>query len=129
MKNLEQIRAAQALKFWNSDPAKKVPGREASEIVRKLPALLLTNGLLATIASAKAGSEGWKIVMEEIGSFLSPGKMGILPAPAPRLDNLITVLTNELSDSLLLQRATAESLAYAGYLRRFAPGRQNSAEE
>ena len=121
MKNPEQTRAAQALKFWNSEPAKKLAGREGAEVLRRLPALLLTNGLLATLAYAKTSPEPWKILMDEISAFLSPGKMGVLPAPAPNLDSLIQVLTNELSDSLLLQRATAEALFYTGYLKRFAP--------
>ncbi len=121
MKNLEQTRAAQALKFWSSDAAKKLGAREATEILRRLPPLILTNGLLASLAHAKASPDSWRIVLEEIGAFLSPGKMEVLPVPAPNLDSFLQALTNELSDSLLLQRATAEALLYLGYLQRLAP--------
>jgi hypothetical protein len=121
MKNLEQIRAAHALKFWNSEAARKLPGRECADILRQLPSLLMSHGLLATLAHAKINSETWKILMDELGAFLSPGKMGVLPAAAANLDNLIQILTQDSSDSLLLQRATAEIFLYLGYLKRFAP--------
>jgi hypothetical protein len=129
MKNLEQIRAAQALRFWNSEPARRVAGREGGDPVQKLPVLILSNGLLATIAFAKANGAGFEILAREIGEFLSPGHMNVLPAPAPDLDHFIKVLTHEKSDSLLLQRATTEALAYLAYLKRLGPNRRERLED
>ena len=50
MKNLEQIRAANALAYAESD-AKKT-NSDGGNVVKKLPALLMTNGLLAAAAFA-----------------------------------------------------------------------------
>jgi hypothetical protein len=47
--------------------------------------------------------------------------MKILPVATSNLDQFLVVLTNERSTSLLLQRATAEAMAYLAYLRRLAP--------
>ncbi len=47
MKNLEQIRAANAPAFWKSPPA-AVKGAEGGNVISKLPAMLINNGLLAT---------------------------------------------------------------------------------
>jgi CRISPR type III-B/RAMP module-associated protein Cmr5 len=50
MKNLEQIRAANALAYADSD-AKKT-NSDGGNVVKKLPALIMSNGLLAAAAFA-----------------------------------------------------------------------------
>jgi hypothetical protein len=121
MKNLEQIRAAHAVRFWKSEPARKITAPDDLECVQNLPALILRLGLLATLAFAKTQGHIGRILMDDLASHLSPGRGGILPVPAPNLDGLIHVLTHELSDTVLLQRATAETLAYLRFLVRFGP--------
>ena len=121
MKNLDQLRAAQAARFWKSEPARKLAAADALADVHKLPALVLNNGLLATLALAKSHGQAVRIIMDDLAAFLSPGRIGVLPVPASNLDSLINVLTHELSDTLLLQRATGETLAYLRFLVRFAP--------
>jgi CRISPR-associated protein Cmr5 len=112
MKNLEQIRAAAAL-----EPAKALD-RSA---VNKLPAMILNNGLLATIAFCHAESSGSN----------RPQMASALQATARHLagQKLLESETSDLiafardlsgRDSHHLQRATAEALAFIGYLRRFA---------
>ena len=51
MKNLEQIRAAHALRFWKPDHAQPPSARGVNEgdIISKLPSLIISNGLLATM--------------------------------------------------------------------------------
>lgn len=112
MQNLDQIRAAAAL-----EPAKKLD-RSA---ISKLPGLILNNGLLA--AAAFCGAEGGggnrphlRLAMEATAGHLS--RRGIV---APNIAT-IAALIGDLSqrDSITLQRATAEALAYLAYLKRFA---------
>ena len=133
MKNLEQIRAAQALKFWNRPgKAEGVAGATPAEVeaTRRLPVLLLKHGLLATLALAKSQGERSALgkLMLEIGGFLGSSERRVLPPLPPRrpgesaLDPLIRLLTEgDAANSQRLQQATAEALAYGGYLRRFAP--------
>jgi hypothetical protein len=123
MQNMEQYRAAGALQFWSGEAVKRALGREDAGIVNQLPVLLAANGLLAVVALAKNTGGLAELLVVDIGRFLASPDLKVLPTPVPNLDQLISVLTNERSTALLLQRATAEALAYAGYLRRFAPRR------
>jgi CRISPR type III-B/RAMP module-associated protein Cmr5 len=120
MKNLEQIRAAAAL-----DPAKLLD-RSA---VNKLPAMILTNGLLATIAFCHSESNG--------GNRLHMANALMATAKHLAGQNLTTAGANDLMafaedlsirDSHELQRATAEALAFIAYLRRFAKKDNNGNE-
>lgn len=113
MKNLEQIRAAHALK-----PAENLD-RSA---INKLPALILTNGLLATAAfcEAESSAEGriyMKRAMDATAQHLA--ECGLLATDKATTRKLIDDLS--LRDSHHLQRATAEALAFIAYLKRFAP--------
>lgn len=127
MKNLEQIRAANALACADS------LDRQA---VRKLPALVLANGLLAA-ASFSLDSESRKnmrAVWVAIGSHLHQ-RGHLKAAPAGQGDNArIKSLVEDLCgrSSAELQNAAAEALAYLGYLKRFTPkpaGEPDDAED
>lgn len=145
MKNLEQIRAKHALAFWEpayeklrqateaemrgdkrtaerlrGDIDETYGGAAGGDVVRGLSSLIINNGLLASIAFAKEKGKGYDTFMKEIGRFLgSTGDDGrkVLPQQVASLDQFISVLTS--NDSELLQQATAEALAYLGYLKRF----------
>lgn len=131
MKNLEQIRAAHALAYWN-EPAHRNAneGAEGGEVVAKLPGLILGSGLLATLAFAKHKGGGHEALMTEVTRHLANEHVHAMPAPvgyrpgerADTFDPHIRTLCE--STSLILQRATAEALAYIGYLKRFAPDDQ-----
>jgi CRISPR/Cas system CMR-associated protein Cmr5 small subunit len=112
MQNLEQIRAAAAL------PAALHLKRSA---ISKLPGLILNNGLLA--ASAFCDAPG--------GGNNRPDQARAIDAVAIHLAargivgnqvNTIQLMIRDLSarDSLALQRATSEALAFLSYLKRFA---------
>lgn len=112
MQNLEQIRAAAALK-----PAE---GLDRSA-VNKLPALIIANGLLAAAAfcQAEGGGEnrkGMKRAMDAIAAHLAG--QGRLGASVKTTEALIEDLAHR--DSYDLQQATTEALAYLAYLKRFA---------
>jgi CRISPR type III-B/RAMP module-associated protein Cmr5 len=121
MKNLEQLRAQHALQFWaNSQSSTK--GQNDGDVVSKLPSLILNNGLLATLAFAKSKGGGHETLCECILKYLSEQMPGLRPEGyrpgAGKLDPYIEALTR--ADSILLQRATTEALAYLSYLKRFA---------
>lgn len=128
-RNLEQIRALHAFRFWSQDwpdrerggrRLKDIKGEQGGDVVRGLSSLIITNGLLAALAFAKDKKKGYQTFMEEIGRYLcSSGEDGrsVLKSPTASLDDFITVLTQE--NSFVLQRATEESLAYLAYLKRF----------
>jgi len=111
MQNLDQIRAAAALKLL---PEGKPHTFDRSDVVG-IPALILTNGLLAAAAfSCEEGNkarQGMKQAFNGIAGHLQ--ERGIIAT-----SSLIEDLSKR--DSLTLQRATAESLAFVAYLKRFA---------
>ncbi len=112
MKNLEQIRAANAL-----DPAKNL----SRSAVNKLPAMILANGLLATAAfcNAEGGGENradMKKALEATAKHLAD--RGYLAAGTSTVAEMIQDLSQRTSHEL--QQATAEALAFIAYLKRFA---------
>ena len=130
MQNLDQVRAAHALdwlKKVNTDPNRPALVRRDAA---KLPAMLLSNGLLATFAFAceegKAPRAGLKKACEGITAHLAHTTTGL-----PELTAITSpeTLTDKLakSDAFCLQRATAEALAYLSYLKRFAPKKNEAA--
>jgi len=113
MQNLEQIRAAAALK-----PAKNLD-RSA---VNKLPALILANGLLATAAFCEAEGGGdnrghMKRALDAVAAHLAGQKL--IGSSVKTTKDLIEDLASR--DSYHLQQATGEALAFLAYLKRFAP--------
>lgn len=121
MKNLEQIRAASAI-----TPAKTMD----KSAINKLPAMILSNGLLATAAFCKSESDGknrtdMAKALDETAKHLA-GR-GILKPGAATAEALIEDLATRNSHDL--QCATTEALAFIGYLRRFAKKPQNGSKE
>lgn len=119
MKNLEQIRAAAAL---------PVAERTVKADVNKLPALIVANGLLATAAFANEddGTKRPKMAAVVNGVARHLANVGIL-SRCTDAKSMMQRLCSE--DSPVLQRATAEALAFIGYVKRFAPKGESEAEE
>jgi len=120
MKNLDQLRAANAL------TAAKLPGRDQrpklidKSSVAKLPGMILTNGLLATLAFAcEEGKENRRAICAAANALANH-----LASTLGELTGCTSgnALGNRLAqgNALTLQRATTESLAYLAYLKRFA---------
>lgn len=103
MKNLDQIRAAHALKAADSI---------AKEDVNKMPALIINNGLLAATAFAYSKDQGMRKVFDELTDYLKA--QGYLK------NKIIDDLTAPGVTSAKLQVATNEALAYISFLKRFA---------
>ena len=118
MQNLEQIRAAAALKV--ADKTNKTD-------VSKLPAMIIANGLLAATAFATESTKGGGYKREAMAEVLN-GAAQHLANPVHGLTVLAGInnagaLVKALSEkacSAELQRATAEALAFIGYVKRFA---------
>lgn len=111
MKNLEQIRAAAALK-----PAEHLK-REA---INKLPGLIINNGLLAAAAFCDAGGGGenkddLKSAMQATAGHLQERN---IISKSSSIQEMIDDLCQK--DAVTLQRATAEALAFLAFLKRFA---------
>lgn len=114
MLNLDQLRAANAL------PAAK--GIDRSSIA-KLPAMILTNGLLAALAFAcekdKTARADLRAAADAIAKHLAHSKFSLTSlANCTTGSDLGARLAR--GDALSLQRATTESLAFLSYLKRFA---------
>jgi CRISPR-associated protein Cmr5 len=116
MKNLEQIRAAHA------SPAS---GRLDRGAVTKLPALIINNGFLATLAFTLESSSRKEMLkaMLKLAEYLRQQGLLTHPAHGKNDEELAREVIDELVDgsSAQLQRVTAEALAYLAYLKRFTP--------
>ena len=115
MQNLEQIRAAAAL---------QVAEQTTKADVNKLPAMIITNGFLAAAAFANedAGQKrpGMATVMDGAARHLANPIHGLtILAKIKNATDMILALSDRASSSEL-QRATAEALAFIGYVKRFA---------
>jgi len=123
MKNIDQIRSSNAHnweRFCNSahNNTSFTPADTA-----KLPAMILSNGLLGTLAYAmqegKPTRSGINAVMDEIAAHLVSPEVGFPELHgATDAKSLSTKLA--MGEALTLQRATSESLAYLSYLKRFS---------
>ncbi|MBV6501363.1 MAG: hypothetical protein CJBNEKGG_03873 [Prosthecobacter sp.] len=120
MQNLDQIRAAAADKLL---PQGKAHPFYRSDVVG-IPALILSNGLLAAAAfcceEGKEKRAGMKSAFDGIASHLN--ERGLTAASTGQ------GLINDLAakNSLDLQRATTEALAFLAYLKRFAVKKEKS---
>jgi CRISPR type III-B/RAMP module-associated protein Cmr5 len=121
MKNLDQIRAAAADKLL---PQGLKHPFDRSDVVG-IPALILSNGLLAAAAfcceDGKEKRAGMKSAFKGIAEHLK--ERGLTTANDGQ--SLVSDLSKK--DSLTLQRATTEALAYLAYLKRFAQKKAKTA--
>ncbi len=125
---LEQQRAQQA---WidiqsvvnNSDDFKK----KYSSLARRVPMLVLTNGLGQTLAFLRAkGKNDRSDEHNVLFNHLSKWTLSQVAPNAGNQDLLDWVLR---SDSVAYRRATAEALAYLVWLKRFAEAELPTEEE
>jgi CRISPR type III-B/RAMP module-associated protein Cmr5 len=131
--NLEQIRAKHALDFKRKVEKKEViaTGKEGGDAMKKIPAMIMANGLLAAIAFAieerkdkqtnemVPRSKGHNAIFNAIAEHLASTEIDITPG-VKDAKSLIDHLTKAKSPTLKL--ATDESLAWLGYARRFISG-------
>lgn len=129
MKNLEQIRAANALQAAEDEIFK---GKQGGEVAKKVPTMIRENGILATLAFAcerkkgdgngegKLSNPGHYKVFEAVTRHLGDPAVKKLSTTC-KPEELLKFLTESKSaTSARLRAITAETMAYLNYLRRFA---------
>ncbi len=116
MKTLAQIRATNALRCYG----REFGGEEGGEVIKKLPARIRNDGLLASLAFCleKGGDhvEVATLVAEHLSHRDPDGNIAI--TQHRDVVGLIQELAN--GDAALLRRATAEVIALLNYMKRFA---------
>ena len=132
--DLELVRARNAFEAAQKKAA--APPKERSgflNLARKLPAMLQTNGLLASCAFLFAKNEPErKAVREACRSHLDHAELASLHAAAAKLDEVFKPSRAAARRPLTgpeLQRLTAETIAFAGWLKRAAEATCDTGEE
>lgn len=110
MKNLDQIRAANAIEAAK----KKMGAKEKGEVVKKIPTMIRDNGILGALAFAREAGEGYIDCFMAIITHLR----SVNVSRADGIDSFLKELTE--ADSSEMRRITSEAMAYLNYLRRFA---------
>jgi len=114
MKNLEQIRARNALQAMGEG----FKGQHAGDALTGFPALIVNNGLLAAIAFSLKNGGGHENICNAIARHLADPEVGLAKlGNNKKAGDLVSFLVN--SDSQVLRLCTAEALAFLNYLRRF----------
>jgi CRISPR-associated protein Cmr5 len=133
LQNREQIRARHALDFKRKIERKEAiaSGKEGGDAIRKIPAMIMANGLLAAVAFAieekkdkrtgemEPRSKGHRAIFNAIAEHLAATEIDITPGVTDA-KSLIDHLAN--AESTTLKLATDEALAWLAYARRFVSG-------
>lgn len=126
MKNLAQIRAANALKFANSPVEKR--GKDGGEAIKKVPPMIAANGLLAALAFSMEEKfdrnlgrsvyqrPGFTAIFDAIASHLQSKEIAVTQRTESAKDLLEHLVD---ADSQILKLATAEAMEWLSYARRF----------
>jgi CRISPR type III-B/RAMP module-associated protein Cmr5 len=118
MQNLDQIRAKNALSAATGNTYK---GANDGNVVKKIPTMIMNNGILATAAFALDNKgAGYSGVFEAVIQHLNDKNIKCLPSDKNirTTEQLIDFLSS--TNSCALRNVTAEAMAYLNYLRRFA---------
>jgi CRISPR/Cas system CMR-associated protein Cmr5 small subunit len=120
VQNLEQSRAAHAISKCASIRGGKGDG-DATGVVKKIPAQVISCGLLASMAFAKEKGEGYADVFNVFIDYCSSCE----PSFALKSKNIDEAIS-EISrmDSCQLRYVTSEFMKYLSYLRRFVQKKQ-----
>lgn len=116
MINLEQVRARNALGFSRDGGVK---GEEGGEVIKKIPPLIVNNGLLATAAYSFTEKEGWQKTFDAIAKHLADPDVAILPEDSTDRTKMMDFLTGKEATSETVKLATNEAMAWLSYARRF----------
>lgn len=121
IKIMAQRRAAHA---WKAAQQAVFKGKEGGEAVKKVPTMIIENGLLGAMAFALDKGVGYRKTFEELLDYHK----------SLELQTAVTVEKwfEQLAEGSpeMLRITTAECLAYLSYLRRFVKkDKQNGEEE
>lgn len=114
MKTLDQIRAEYA---WNRVTSPN-PDEKYRNLAKSLPAMVMTNGLMQTLAFLRGKGKGeHKRLMSDILTWLADSAVGILQQSD--FKDAMSAMANRM-DSQHYQRATEEALAILKWIRYLA---------
>ena len=115
MQNLNQIRARHVLEFAN---IARVRGREGGEVIKKIPPVIMNNGMMAALAYfMDKNQQAWRLVFEAISMHLSSKEMSMIPEDRNSAEMLLDYLASEAS-STMLRDITAEAGEWLNFARR-----------
>ena len=115
MQNLNQIRARHVLEFAN---IARVRGKEGGEVIKKIPPVIMNNGLMAALAySMDKNQQAWRLVFDAISVHLSSKEIAMIPEDRTDAEMLLDYLASEAS-SAVLRDITAEAGEWLNFARR-----------
>lgn len=117
MQNLNQIRARHVLKFASDE--KGLRGENGGEVIKKIPPVLMNNGLLSALAYAMdERNEAWRKVFNGIARHLSSSEIAMVPKNCSDAKSLLEHLTQDETKCDVLRVATDEAGAWLNFARR-----------
>jgi CRISPR type III-B/RAMP module-associated protein Cmr5 len=125
--NLDQIRARNAIAAIRAGTSGR--GVEDGDAISGFPALVVNNGLLATLSFciSKKESGGYRQIGDAIARHLADEGVKLAGKDTQTLVALRDFLVTR--DSTTLRLCTAETLAYLNHLKRFAKGETKRRDE
>lgn len=115
--NLDIVRARNALNASKSDTFRGVNG---GEVAKKIPPLIMNNGLIAVLAFADENDADYRKVFKAVIAHLKDEDIKILPpnSNVAEVNDLLDYILKR--DSVTLRRITFETMRWFEYFRRFA---------
>ena len=123
MQNLNQIRARHVLEFANFASVK---GKNGGEVIKKIPPVIMNNGILAALAysmEVKVKKSGeieyhpWRGVFDAIAIHLASAEIAMIPSDKNSAELLLDYLASDAT-SVQLRDITAESFEWLNFARR-----------
>ena len=115
MQNLNQIRARHVLEFAK---VARVRGRDGGEVIKKIPPVIMNNGIMAALAfSMDKSQQAWRLVFDAISVHLSSKEISMIPEDRNSAEMLLDYLASEAS-STMLRDITAEAGEWLNFARR-----------
>lgn len=121
IQSINQVRARNALATAEKvkSGSLQIGGRDQGQnTTKKIAQQIINHGLLATAADAK-GNPGAENIFGEIARHLSNCDIKLMPKGSDSLSSLLNFYTRPKSNSRELKLATAETMAWLDYARRF----------
>lgn len=123
MQNLNQIRARHVLEFAR-DPHTDISGINKGEVIKKIPTIIMNNGLLGALAYAmesKKNPDGtqnkaWESVFTGITRHLA--SEDFIDPSCSTASDLLDFLVGEYASSTVLRNVTNETMAWLEFARR-----------
>ena len=115
MQNLNQIRARHVLEFANSGNVKGING---GEVIKKIPPVILNNGLMAALAySMDKKQDAWRKVFDAVAMHLASREITMVPSDRNSSEMLLDYLASDAT-SVMLRDITAEVGEWLNFARR-----------